>query len=209
MTTAADVKRVTRLVREREPRLILVKRTLILPSAGHYLRAFNLAGLSDKDRFRIHYLVRPLYRPISGDAVGIGFGDVLHDNYGPWSTSDSRIEERIADALLGDGMARIEHVDDPDAFLEYAKTLDDLMTGGDWHIFLTHLLLGHRDRATDLGMQTLRRYYSHTPQSRHTRRFLLLMDDGQARVDRVLKSWEQTAVRRLKIEPYWKSPWRS
>lgn len=105
MTTAADVKRVTRLVREREPRLILVKRTLILPPAGHYLRAFDLASLSHKDRFRMHYFVQPLYRPTSG--ISVGYGDYLHDDYGPWSASDPRIEERIADALLGDGMARI------------------------------------------------------------------------------------------------------
>lgn len=208
MTTAADVKRITRLVREREPRLILVKRTLILPPAGHYLRAFNLASLSNKDRFRFHYLVRPLYEPFTG--VGISFGDSFpNDDYGPWSPSHPHIEERIADALLGDGMARIEHIDNPDAFLEYVKALDDLRTGGDWHIFLTHLLLGHHDKATDLGMQTLRRYYPHARQSRHTRRFLQLMAGGQARIDRVLKSWEQTVVRQLEIERYWQSPWPS
>jgi len=208
MTTAADVKRITRLVREREPRLILVKRMLVLPPAGHYLRAFDLASLSNKDRFRMHYFVQPLYRPTSG--ISVGFGDAFpNDDYGPWSASDSRIEERIADTLLGDGMARIEHVDNPGAFLEYAKSLDDLMTGGDWYIFLTHLLLGHLDEAANLGAQALRRYYPHRRESRHTRRFLQLMDGGQARIDRVLKSWEQTAVRRLKIERYWQSAWPS
>ncbi len=116
MTTAADVKRVTRLVREREPRLILVKRTLMLPVKGHYLRAFELASLSNKDRFRLHYFVQPLYRP--NRYMIVGYGDYLHDDHGPWSASDPRIEERIADTLLGDGMARIEHVDNPEAFLE-------------------------------------------------------------------------------------------
>lgn len=208
MTTAADVKRVTRLVREREPRLIPVKRTLILPPAGHYLRAFNLASLSNKDRFRIHYLVQPLYRPTSG--ISIGFGDDFqNDDCGPWSASHPHIEERIADALLGEGMARIEHVDNPEAFLEYAKTVESWRVGGDWHTFLTHLLLGHLDTASNLGLEVLRRYYPHRHESRHTRRFLQLMDGGQARIDRVLKSWEQTLVRQLKIERYWQSPWPS
>jgi hypothetical protein len=205
MTTVADVKQVTRLVREREPRLILVKRTLILPPVGHYLRAFSLASLSNKDRFRIHYFVQPLYRPTSG--VSVGYGDYLHDDHGPWSASDPRIEERIADTLLGEGMARIEHVDNPEAFLEYAKTVESWRVGGDWHTFLTHLLLGHLDTASDLGLQVLRGYYPHTRESRHTRRFLQLMDGGQVRIDRVLKSWEQTLVRQLKIEAYCQSPW--
>lgn len=204
MTTAADVKRITRLVREREPGLILFKRMLILPPAGHYLRAFALASLSDKDRFRLHYFVQPLYRPTSG--ISVGYGDYLHDGY-PWSPSDSRIEERIAETLLGAGMARIGHVDNPGAFLEYAKTFEDYRVGGDWYLFLTHLLLGHLDTASDLGLDVLRRYVPHCRESRQTRRFLQLMHGGQVRIDRVLKSWEHSLVRQLKIEPFWQSPW--
>lgn len=207
MTTAADVKRVTRLVLEREPGLILVKRTLILPPAGHYLRAFCLAALSAKDKFRIHYIVHPLYR-LAAD-LSVGFGDYLYDDHGPWLASDPRIGERIADTLLGEGMTRIKHVDNPEAFLEYCKTIEDYRAGGDWHTFLTHLVLGRLDAAYHLGAEVLRRYYPHTDRSRHTRRFLQLMGGGQARIDRVLKSWEQTNARRLGIERYWKSPWPS
>lgn len=215
MTTDADIKRVTRLLREQEPRLIYSKRMLILPPVGHYLRGFYFNQTSTKDVFQPYYMVQPLYRP--DRFLVLGYGDYLRlrDNRDRWSIKDPRIEKWLVDIVLGDGMRRIGSVDNPAAFLEYSKTVQTWRTGGDWHVFLTLALLGQFDKARAAGLEILQSYRSdskiewHTKIWRHTRRLLLLMDSGQVRVDRVLRSWEQMTIRHLKIERYWQSPWPS
>ncbi|MDP1961709.1 MAG: hypothetical protein Q8K93_05850 [Reyranella sp.] len=176
MTTTADIKRVTRLLREQEPRLIYFKRMLILPPVGHYLRGFFFNQTSTKDVFQPYYMVQPLYRPT--EVLVLGYGDYLYlrDTRDRWSIKDPRIEKWLVDIVLSDGM---------------------------------RALLGQVDKARAAGLKNLQSYRSDSNIWRHTRRLLLLMDSGQARVDRVLKSWEQMMVRRLKIEPYWQSPWPS
>jgi hypothetical protein len=205
MTTAADIKRVTRLVREREPRLVYYKRLLILPPVGHYLRAFILDQTSTKEVFRFAYFVQPLYQPT--DDVRFGHGDDLFDKGGRWSIHDPRIEERVAHTLLGEGMEKIAHVDTPEAFLEYSGQSELHRTGGPWFRFLTFALMGRLDEARREAEVTLKYYLPTNPKARHTRRFLRLFEDGPDRAARVLRTWEEMTVRRIGIARYWQSPW--
>ena len=205
MTTAAEIKRVVRLTLEREPRLIYHKRLLIVPPVGHYLRAFLLDQTSTKEVFRLCYLVQPLYAP--SQWVSPGFGDDLH--VGPrWSVKDPAIPQYVADVVLGEGMKRIGHVDSPEAFLEYAKGLEELrLARRKFYIFLTLALLGRFDEARPLGQEIVAGYLPYTSAHQHARRFLRLFDDGPARVRRVLKSWEQGTARRLQVDGFWQSQW--
>lgn len=205
MTTAADIKRVTRLVREREPRLVFYKRLLILPPVGHYLRAFILDQTSTKEVFRFAYFVQPLYEP--DYSVTLGHGDNLFDKGGRWSIHDPLIEERVARTLLGEGMARIASVDSPEAFLEYSKHSELHRTGGPWFRFLTLALMGRLDEARREAEVTLKYYLPTNRASRHTRRFLRLFEDGPERAARVLRTWEEMTVRKMGIARYWQSPW--
>jgi hypothetical protein len=210
MTTVADIKRITRLVREREPRLILSKRMLILPPVGHYVRGFYLDQTSGKDMFRPSYLVQPLYRPRTNWALGYGDRFTAAPQYGLFSIENPGTENQLAELLLGEGMRRIEHVDSPEAFLEYSKTLEPRRTAGDWHVFHTLALLGRLDEARVAGERSMEKYYrAEWDHCRQSRRLLHILDGGQERVDRLLRKWEQQVVKELKLEPYWQSPWPS
>ncbi len=201
MTTAADIKRVTRLVREREPRLILHKRLLILPPVGHYLRAFILDQTSTKDIFEPMYFVQALYEPSSH--VTIGHGGILFDKGGRWSIHDPLIEERVAHALLGEGMEKIAPVDTPEAFLEYSRQSELHLTGGPWFRFMALTLMRRLDEARHEADVTLKYYLPAHPFARHTRRFLRLFEDGPDRAARVLRTWKEMTVRKMGIARYW------
>jgi hypothetical protein len=159
---------------------------------------------STKEIFNVCYFVQPLYVPAKGE--GLGYGNELSDRRGHWSIDDPLLEERLATALLGEGMRKIGAVKAPADFLEYAKTLSDRREGP-LSRCLTFALLHRFDEARDLGEIVKSDYGPQHRVRRQVGMLLRLFEGGPERVDRILRSWEGLTVRRLGIGKYWRSPW--
>jgi|GEM_PF-2380350 len=221
MSTKAQIKKVVRLVQEREPRLIYQDRRLFLPPAGHYARGFMFDRSAAKGIFNLRYFVLPLYVPDKGYSIGPG-GDIFPVRGGVlWDIGIEGIDEILADTILERGMPRIEAEMTPSNFVRYLKSVDASFFYSE-HLMLTFMLLHRHNKVLSMLDKDLEfvegrladpseRYPNSIPmweaRRRRVLRFAALVRDGFTRTDRLLRGWEEMMVRRYKVEAFWRSPW--
>jgi len=186
----------------------MIKRTVIVRPVGHFLHGFHFRTTSSGDVDPIVTLFQPMYVP----RVDIPFGGMPEDRRSGahrWSVSDPDIGAKLIEGLGGDLLDSLLRIDTPDKFLAWVDHHGRL--GSERFPMFTHALAGRRDRAIALAEKELeidRRYAARgTPWAaariRRLHRLIRIFESGQARTNRLLRTFERVNARRVGVEPWW------
>lgn len=184
----------------------MIKRTVIVRPVGHFLHGFHFRTTSFGDVGPIVALFHPTYVP----GMRIPFGGMPEDHWGyglDWSVSDPDIGRKLIDGLGGDVLDSLLRIDTPDKFLVWA---DHLSYTQELPMF-THALAGRRARAVELAKRRVRdlrdlglaedpRFRKHI---RRLHRLIRIFESGQARTNRMLRTFERVNARNIGVEPWW------
>jgi hypothetical protein len=185
----------------------MIKRTVIVRPVGHFLHGFHFRTTSFGDITPIVTLFRPMCVP----RVGIPFGGMPEDRRSgaqSWSVSDPDIGAKLIEGLGGDLLDSLLRIDTPDKFLVWA---DHLNYRPEFPMF-THALAGRRDRAIELAEQRIEylnslRAADGLPRNtdiRRLHRLIRIFESGQARTNRMLRTFERVNARNIGVEPWWR-----
>lgn len=218
MTSAADIKRITRVALQRNPHWILRKQQLVVLPIDHYVRSFSFNGTRTSHYFHLSFGIAPLYELDFGQGYGARFETSLGEEM--WDARDD-VEEDIA-LRCEQESARFTCARSPQSFLHYAA--DFTNTERNSSLILTHALAGNPRLAKKILLEELFRlelehwYRSetwlrfkpdlhHVRRRRRLRRLLSILNDGPARVEALARTLERVNVRKLDLEKHWTSPW--
>ena len=185
----------------------MIKRTVIVRPVGHYLHGFHFRTTSFGDVGPIVALFQPMYVP----RVDIPFGGMPEGFWGyglDWSVSDPQIGAKLIEGLGGDVLDSLLRIDTPDKFLVWA---DHLSYRPELRMF-THALAGRRARAVELAERKARDLHDcglaehpmFRKDFRRLHRLIRIFESGQARTNRLLRTFERVNARRVGVEAWWR-----
>ena len=219
MTTTADIKRITRVARQRNPHWILRKQWLIVPPVNHYICGFFFDRTSIAHYFHPHFRVAPLYESEFNWGYGARFETSLGTEY--WDIRDGDIEEEVA-LRCEQESARFGCARSLQSFLHYAANFAS--TKRQSSLIVTHALMGNAALAKKILLETLfelelkhwyrsetwfrfKPDYSDAVRRRRLRRLLSVLNGGPTRVEALARTLECINVHKLDLDEHWTSQW--
>lgn len=212
MTSYADIKRITTELRERDPRLGLVKGVVMIRPCGHWVRGLLLERRTPKDVFVLTTLVQALYVPASDIRPGLGREvDPSVERGAPsrsWNPFWPNCGKLLADLAVEHLLPEVEAAATPDTFPSILD-MSVIPLGVTDDRILTHALAGRLKEAAAMARAYLETHEGApwvrlTPAERRRReRLIRIFESGQARTNRLLRTFERTTARRLGIEKWW------
>jgi len=221
LANAAELKRITRPLLARDPRLVLVKRTIVVQPVGHFLHGFAFRVTRSGSVDPVVTLFEPLYvprRPLSSGSMPEFYLLVDRHRYGHlfppsdlprfWRAEDPGVEQVLIEELGGDRLDSLLRIDTPDRFLVWA---DHLGTSRKFVLF-SHALAGRLSRAIGMAECEIADWgrrrdvdpgYKATI-IRHLRRLVRIFESGQTRTNRLLRTFEEINARRAGVEGWWR-----
>jgi hypothetical protein len=210
LATAAEIRRVLRPFVASDPRLVMIKRTIVVRPVGHYLHGYHFRTTSFGGVYPIVMLFQPMYVP----RVNIPFGGMPEDHgrVRRWQVTDPGVEQGLIEDLGGDLLDSLLRIDTPDKFLVWA---DHLGLSSDLSM-LTEALAGRRARAALLARRQIADYAGRYPAGdptslywgrrrvRRLCRFVRIFESGQARTNRLLRTFERINARNTGVEAWWR-----
>lgn len=227
--TLREIRQVAQPLVGSDPRLAFVGRAIVLRPVGHWLHGFSFQShgpgdWKNPDRltprlaetpsdwnglFWPRTLFQPLYVPAQW--VNPGYGSTL---YSPWGTNGWRITTPGVAAALRDvavdAIDSILNVDTPDKFGIFAELASShgRSISMEYVQLLTHALAGRLPTAIRLAERNMGNW-DHwrkpaTPaQARRLRRLIRVFEAGQARTNRLLRTFEWITARHLGVRRWW------
>lgn len=227
--TLREIRQVAQPLVDSDPRLAFVRRAIVVRRVGHWLHGFSFQGhgpgdWKNPDRltprlaetpsdwkglFWPHSLFQPLYVPAR--RVNPGYGGALDS---PWGTKGWRVTmPGVAAALRDvatDMIDSILNVDTPDKFCIFAELAGSYgrSISMGYVELLTHALAGRLPTAIRLAERNIDNW-DHcgepaTPaQARRLRRLIRVFEAGQARTNRLLRTFEWITARHLGVRRWW------
>jgi len=217
MTTAAEIKRFAKVLRERDPGWVAVKRRLVIRPCSHWMCGVLLRQSSwEKGKFYLSTMVHPLYCPWDRSSeVAHGYEvDAPVERGAPsrgWNGTWPNCGALLADVILDKLLPRIESaatVDGFPAFLDettipsFGKTRE--------RIFLC-ALTGRLEEAIALTRSYLdapewAHWHRRAPpiKRRRCERFRLVLETGQEATNRALRRIERLSARQFGVEKWWR-----
>jgi hypothetical protein len=227
--TFPEIRQVTQPLVDGDPRLAFSRRAIVVKRAGHWLHGFSFATHRPSDQrsrdprvpalamtpsdwkglFWPRTLFQPLYVPAR--RVNPDFGRAL---LRPWGLKDWRVTEPGVDAafreVAGDAIDAILNVDTADKFSVWAEHADRHGRRVNVHLVecLTHALAGRLALAIRLARRDVANWGGAsapaTPaQARRLRRLIRVFEAGQARTNRLLRTFEWITARHLGVRRWW------
>ena len=224
-----EIRQVAQPLVDGDPRLVFVGRAIVLRPVGHWLQGFAFASHGPRDwenpdrlrprlaetpsdwtgLFWPRSLFQPLYVPAR--RVNPGYGSALRSPWGMngWRVTRPGVSEIFRD-LAGDAIDSILNVDTPDKFgifAEFAgshgRSISMAYVG-----LMTHALAGRVALARRLAERTIDDWEQWgvpaTPaQARRLRRLLRVFRAGQARTNRLLRTFEWITAGHLGVRRWW------
>jgi hypothetical protein len=212
VTSYADIKRITTELRERDPRLGLVKGVVVIRPCGHWVRGLFLERRTPKDVFVLTTLVQALYVPARDIRPGLGRQVEAPVGRGApsrgWNPFWPNCGKLLADLAVETLLPEVEAAATPDTFpsildravIPLAVTEDRI---------LTYALAGRLEKAAAMARAYLETHERAPwarvkPSDRRRReRLIRIFESGQARTNRLLRTFERTTARRLGVEKWW------
>lgn len=209
MATAAEIRRSCRPWLAHDPRLVLIKRTVVVRPVGHFLHGFHFRTTSFGDITPIVTLFQPMYVP----RVDIPFGGMPEEHRSGahrWSVSDPDIGAKLIEGFGGDLLESLLRIDTPDKFLVWAEHHGGL--GSELFPMFSHALAGRRDRAIVLAERRIAIHRAFSARDEvwaaarigELHRLIRLFESGQARTNRLLRTFERRNARRVGVEAWWR-----
>lgn len=212
MTIAADIKRATAELRERDPRWVVVKRLIVMQPVTHWLCGVYLRPSNwTKGRFylspAIHVLavpsrgVRPGMEPTTGSEVR---APVERGAPEPsWNLAWPNCGTLLADVVLNDLLPRIEAAKTPDGMLSYLKRTQLKFVIARQGAF-NYALAGRRSEAKDLARILVEDRLESENTRRRCERFIRILDSGQGPTNRLLRRLERMYADRYGVGKWWR-----
>jgi len=221
LANGAELKRITRPLLALDPRLVLLKRTIVVRPVGHFLHGYAFRITSIGAVHPVVTLFEPLYvprRPLGAGSMpefylfmdrrrhGHLFPPSAFPRY--WMAGDPGVEQMLIDELGGDRLDSLLRIDTPDKFLVWAEHLHRSRPA----ILFSHALAGRLSRAIGMAERELaiwsgRRDISPGDKAkvvRHLRRLVRILESGQTRTNRLLRTFERINARRNGVERWWR-----
>lgn len=226
--TFRDIERISRPLVDGDPRLAFVRRAIVLRPVGHWLHGFSFVTYHPRDQvpfttrprlnltpsnweglFWPRVLFQPLYVPAR--RVNPGFGRALHC---PWDLDDWRVTTPgiagIFREVATDAIDSILNIDTPDKFGIWSAHAgsDGWPSNENLAECLTHALAGRLGVAIRSAEYRFDNWDSRdqpaTPaQARRLRRLIRVFQAGQARTNRLLRTFEWITARHLGAARWW------
>lgn len=213
MTSYADIKRITTELRERDPRLGLVKGLVVIRPCGHWVRGLFLERRTPKDLFVLTTVVQGLYVPASRTRAELGREvDPPVERGAPsrsWNPFWPNCGKLLADLAVERLLPEVEAAATPDMFPSVLDSALGIPLGVTDDRILTYALAGRLKEAAAMAQAYLETHEGApwsrlTPAERRRReRLIRIFESGQARTNRLLRTFERTTARRLGIEKWW------
>ncbi len=211
MTIAADIKRATAELRERDPRWVVVKRLIVMQPVTHWLCGIYLRPSNwTKGRFylspAIHVLaapsrgVRPGTEPTTGSEVSAPVERGAPER--SWSLSWPNCGKLLADVVLNDLLPGIEAAKSPDGMMSYLKDTQFKSIIAYQGAF-SYALAGRRSEAKELARVLVEDRRS-PEDNRRCERFMRILDSGQGPTNRLLRRLERMYADRYGVGKWWR-----
>jgi hypothetical protein len=215
MTTAAEIKRFAKVLCERDPRWVAVKRRLVVRPCVHWMCGVHLEQSSwEKGRFRLSPMIHPLYVPWRGEVAHGYEVDAPVERGAPsrgWNGTWSNCGSLLADVILDKLLPRIEAaatVDGFPAFLD--ETTIPSFGRAQERIFLS-AMAGRLEEAVTLARSYLdapewAHWHRRAPsiERRRCERLLSVLENGQEATNRALRRIERLSARQFGVEKWWR-----
>lgn len=205
----------------RDPRLVLLKRTIVVRPVGHFLHGFAFRATSSGSVDPVVTLFEPLYvprRPLSSGWMPEFYLFMDRRRHGhlfppsdfprSWMAGDPGVEQMLIDELGGDRLDSLLRIDTPDKFLVWAEHSGTSRK----FVLFSHALAGRLSRAIGMAEREIADWsrrqgvdpgYKATV-IRHLRRLVRVFESGQARTNHLLRTFENINARREGIAQWWR-----
>lgn len=206
LATAAQLKQITRPLLELDPRFVLVKRWLVIRPVGHWLHGYFLDRRSGKGVFVVQASVIPLYFKRRITPHWDVHPPPSAGTPGGWHATTPYVDRHLIEIMAGSASDAVTRYDSPDKFLALLHR-----EVGVWEQKIHTLALAGRLRhAIRFAEKLIVRYRNppggYAPYFKHIRRLqrlIAVFRGGQARTNRLLRTFEWINVRRLGVEQWW------
>jgi hypothetical protein len=227
--TLREIRQVAQPLVDSDPRLAFSRRGIVVRRVGHWLHGFSFAIYRPSNQrsrdprvpslattpsdwnglFWPRTLFQPLYVPAR--RMNPDFGGALLT---PWRLNDWRVSEPDIAAIFseaaGDAIDAILNVDTPDKFCIWAEHADGYGRGINLRLVecLTHALAGRLSLAIRVARHDIDNWGGYgepaTPaQARRLRRLIRVFEAGQARTNRLLRTFEWITAGHLGLRRWW------
>ena len=229
--TIREMRQVAQPLVDGDSRLAFVGRAIVLRPVGHWLHGFSLSppgpkehqgmyfvkrgdrlipkAVSGKARFWPRTLLQPLYVPAR--RLQPRYGRLLRT---PWEMDAWRVTTPGISGIFcetaADAIDSILNVDTPDKFGIWAEHASSFNFGESFEpaIILTHALAGRLSLAIRVAERNIGDWDGRgapaTPaQARRLRRLIRVFAAGQARANRLLRTFEWITARHLGVRRWW------
>lgn len=229
--TLREVRQVAQSLVEGDPRLAFVGRAIVLRPIGHWLRGISLAPPGPKDhpgmyfvkrgdrlipkrvsgtaRFWPRTLLQPLYVPARRLQPRYGGLFRIPPEMDAWRVTTPGVAGKFHEAAT-DAIESVLNVDTPDKFGIWAEHASSYNFGESFEpaVLLTYALAGRLALAIRVAERNIddwdNRGMPATPaQARRLRRLIKVFQAGQARTNRLLRTFEGITARHLGVRRWW------
>lgn len=210
MTIAADIKRVTAELRERDPRWFIAKRLILIRPITHWMHGIYLRPSGwTKGNFYLHPVVRVLADPAPKHSLPMsGWNVSVPDDHeeSSWNLAWPKCGEVLADIVLNKLLPEIEATKTPDGMLSYLKRTAFSFTIAKHRAF-SCALAGRRAEALDLARSiavpgTLG--WVDEKSRQRCERLTRVLERGQEATNLALRRLERISARNYGVEKWWR-----
>lgn len=208
MATAAQLKQITRPLLELDPRFVLLKRWLFIRPVGHWLYGYHLDRRTEKGVFVVKAFITPLYSQDRYRSAWEVYPPRSAGVDGTWYATTPHVDRHLIEVMAKDASNDLTQVDSPDMFLA-------LLLGG-WHPHVSEMavntfaLAGRLREAIHVAEARIddysvppHRYATFFADIRRYRRLIAVFKAGQARTNRLLRTFEWINARKHGVEQWW------
>lgn len=207
MATAAQLKQITRPLLELDPRFVLVKRWLVIRPVGHWLHGYHLDRRTAKGVFVVEASVVPLYIKRWATPRWNILPPLSAGGTGTWEATMPDVDRHLIEIMAGSASDELTRHNSPDMFL--ALLFRDGL-GVMPEAIHTFALAGRLTEAIYLAEKLIVRYRDppgakapYFKDIRRLQRLIAVFKAGQARTNRLLRTFEWINVRQRGIEQWW------
>lgn len=209
MTIAADIKRATAELRERDPRWFVVKRLILMRPITHWMHGVYLRPSNwTKGNFYLETVVRVLAPPASKTAIPMtGWNVALPRGHeaSSWNLAWPKCGEVLADVVLNKLLPEIEATKAPDRMASYLES-KGRFTMAKFGAF-NYALAGRHSEALDLARSIVRPGtlgWRDEKSRQQCERLMRVLERGQEATNGTLRRLERLSARNFGVEKWWR-----
>lgn len=210
MTIAADIKRVTAELRERDPRWFVAKRLILMRPITHWMHGVYLRSSGwTKGNFYLHPVAMTLASPARKRSLPMmGWNVSVPDGQdaSSWNLAWPKCGEVLADVVLNKLLPEIEATKTPEGMSSYLKRAGFPFTTAKLGAF-SYALAGRRAEALELARGIVvpgTLGWSDEKPRQHCERLTRVLERGQEATNDALRRLERISARNYGVEKWWR-----